>query len=345
MIKDGLMNPNNISWEIFPDRSICKKKRRIKINDKIIQFFFMSEEDAEDIMLPFEHLITNDEVAFFKDAFDVYVFHSNGTKNYFPIWEILEKHASEDKKLQIYNNNQFHMLYNYESKVLTAVDKEKKEAYYYIPSLKDRPYYEKAAPMRMIFHYWAQSQGLILLHGASVGFDNKGLLMAGRGGTGKSTTALSAALAGFDYIGDDYIIADPNSKVIYSIYGSSKIRWSTEEIIPDVKELTINSRIKDEKGIFFLDRKEGFKLKKSIELKAVLLPVITGGNETFFVKTKGTEALMSLASSTIFQMPGSGKEILSGISKLIKDIPQYNVRLSNRPEEINEKLKEIINQL
>jgi hypothetical protein len=345
MIKDGLMSLNNISWEMFPDRGQCLKNRTIKIKDKLIQFYFMTEHDAESMMPPFEHLRVIEHTTNMHDTFHIYILHDEGKEKKFPIWERLEKAASNDKKLQTYNHHPFHLLYNYDSKVLTGINTDKNEGYYYIPSLSDRPYYEKAAPMRMIFHYWAQAQGLILLHGASVGFNHKGVLMAGRGGSGKSTTALSAALAGFDYLGDDYVIADPNGKTIHSLYGSSKTRWNAEKIIPDIKELAINSGSEDEKGIFFLDKDKGFNIGKSLALKAVLLPVITGGSETCFVKINGTEALMSLASSTIFQMPGSGKELLSEISKLIKDIPQYRIMLGNKPEEINEKLKKMINQL
>jgi hypothetical protein len=45
-----------------------------------------------------------------------------------------------------------------------------------------------------------------LVHAAAVGIDDQGVLICARGGGGKSTLAVSAMLAGFQYVADDYVI-------------------------------------------------------------------------------------------------------------------------------------------
>ncbi|MDP3385816.1 MAG: hypothetical protein Q8S24_01175 [Eubacteriales bacterium] len=338
------MKPNDIDWGMFPDRGTFGIGRMIRIKDKFIQVLFQSEKDANRIMSPFRHLETDSDMIG-ESSLRIYVFQNIEPGNDFPVWESLNRWASEGEKLQMYNRETRHILYNDESKVLTAIDTQSAEAYYYMPCLDSMPYYEKAAPMRMIFHHWAQSNGMLLIHGACIGLGGKGLLLAGKGGTGKSTTAISAALAGFDFLGDDYLLADPTDRTIHSLYGSSKIRWDATQILPVAGTLTVNRREEDEKGIFFLKDVESCRLSKSLMLGAVILPKIGGGQLSTYNRTTMTEGLMPLASSTIFQMPGSGKETLNAISSLLKGIPVFRMSLSQDTDEINSKLREIISNL
>lgn len=46
----------------------------------------------------------------------------------------------------------------------------------------------------------------IVLHGAVVGTDGKGVLIAGKSGAGKPTLAISCLMYGMDFVADDYII-------------------------------------------------------------------------------------------------------------------------------------------
>lgn len=344
MKRDGHMKPNDIDWGMFPDRNAFGIRRIIRLRDKAVQILFRTEEDANRIMTPFRHLETDANMVP-DDSLRVYVFQNIEPGNNFLVWERLNQSASEGKKLQVYNRDTLHILYNDESKVLTAIDTQSAEAYYYMPELDRMPYYEKAAPMRMIFHHWAQVNGMILVHGACIGIGGKGLLLAGKGGTGKSTTAISAVLSGFDYIGDDYVLADPTDQTIHSLYGSSKIRWDVTKILPFAGTLTVNRREEDEKGIFFLSGTEKFSMSKSLSLKAVILPSIGGGQLSTYSQTNMIEGLLSLAASTIFQMPGSGKETLNAISGLLKGVPVYRMSLSPDTDEINSKLREIISNL
>lgn len=338
------MKPNDFAWEIFPDRSTFGIRKTIRINDHKLHILFRSETEMGKIMPPFRHLEADGSTSRFS-SLKIYVFQNDGSDKNFPVWERLNKSASPVKKLLMYNRDRLHILYNDESQVLTAIDTQKAEAYYYMPQMDRMPYYEKAAPMRMIFHHWALVNQMILIHGACISFGDKGLLLAGKGGTGKSTTAVSAALSGFDYIGDDYVLADPDKQTIHSLYSSSKIRWDATDILPVARDLTVNEKDEDDKGIFFLRDVKGSTLPPSVSLSAVILPQIGKVTSSKYTRTTITEGLMSLGSSTIFQMPGSGKETLTGISALLRGIPVYRMTLSRDTDEINSKLREMISEL
>ena len=297
---------------------------------------FLNENSKRVFSRPFSHLeIETDE----KPGFDIYVIHGGPSDEPIDGWKRFERDASEERKLLIYSRNGEYVLYNHESKILAGYDTRRKKAYYYIPNLDILPFYEKAAPMRMIFHHFAQDHGMLLVHGAAIAMDGQGILMAGRGGSGKTTTAICAAFGGFDYLGDDYVILDVENKVICSLYSSCKVRWDSEKLLPELGSLAVNNRNED-KGYFFMNEISE-RVIKSVRLCAVAIPRL-GGEEPSYLITSGINALRALSSSTIFQMPGSGMSTLQGISKAIRDVPVYEMVLSTSPEEINKKLAELV---
>ena len=176
-----------------------------------IRMHFSSKESQMIFSRPFVHLTKESEQAK-TDIFHIYVCHDAPGAKPLKTWQEFERNSSEERQRQLYSQKGQHLLYQHDSKVLAGYDSRTKKAYYYIPALDMLPFYEKAAPMRMIFHHLAQSQGWSLVHSASIGLDNKGILLIGAGGSGKTTTALSAALAGFFYLGDDYVLLNPQDE-------------------------------------------------------------------------------------------------------------------------------------
>lgn len=335
---DGQMSYTNSMESLF---NLCGCegflfRTHIELKGISICIHFLNENAKEIFSRPFSHLKTEVDR---NPKFDIYVIHGGLSSEPIDGWKRFERDASEERKLLTYSNNGKHILYNHESKILSGYDSQNKKAYYYIPSLDMLPFYEKAAPMRMIFHHFAQENEMILVHGAAIAIDGRGILMAGRGGSGKTTTAICAALGGFDYLGDDYVILDTESKVIYSLYSSSKIRWDSEKLLPELGALAINSKNED-KGYFFMNEIND-RAKKSIRLYVVVIPQI-GGEEPSYLRTSGINALRVLSSSTIFQMPGSGRSTLQSISKAIRNVPAYEMVLSSCPEDNNKKLTELV---
>ena len=76
----------------------------------------------------------------------------------------------------------------------------------------------------MQWRLWAHDHGLALLHGSTVAENGRAVTLAGSSGAGKSTSALTCALAGMDLLGDDACVVDPRApERVYSIYGRAKL--------------------------------------------------------------------------------------------------------------------------
>ena len=88
---------------------------------------------------------------------------------------------------------------------LSVLDVESDEAWFWAPTPDAIPSWKAAAPLRAILHWWLGRRGILQLHGCEVGTLDGGVLLVGRGGSGKSTTSLACSTAGLRYAGDDYV--------------------------------------------------------------------------------------------------------------------------------------------
>lgn len=58
-------------------------------------------------------------------------------------------------------------------------------------------------------------QGVFLMHSAGVAKDGKAYLFPAHGGTGKTTTSMSLLSQGYDFLGDDLILVDPQAEMAF----------------------------------------------------------------------------------------------------------------------------------
>jgi len=317
-------------------------KADLSIASVHIRMHFISQESQQIFTRPFRHLLIAEGMESTPDL-QIYIRHDKPGQTPLEVWRQFDQNSTEERQRQLYNKDGQVLLYQHDSKVLAGYDRHTQKAYYYIPKLDMLPFYEKAAPMRMIFHHLAQSQGWSLVHSASIGLDNKGVLLIGAGGSGKTTTALSAAFSGFTYLGDDYVLLNPQDNTILSLYQSGKFRWDSSQILEELNNLAVNPRT-DKKGFFFLDEIDA-NVSKSLPFCGIVIPKIGGLESTTFHRIPSAKALLFLSASTIFQMPGSGQATLKNISKAIQHVPAYEVTLGNHTKEINQQLRKLIKGL
>lgn len=130
-----------------------------------------------------------------------------------------------------------------------------------------------------------------------------GVLLAGGGGSGKSTTALACLGSSLQYLGDDYCsLADGPEPRAFSVYGTGKLnrQWISRmsELVP-----ALSFSVSDgDKAICFLRRHVPDKLLAGFPVKAILIVRIHGGSGTFLRPASAVEGLKALAPSTVFQL-------------------------------------------
>lgn len=311
--------------------SLCGRQVRIVYSSKILE---------TSLFKAFEHLETIQNNA--APTFRIFVCDGNVLNSDLPGWAQFLEFSAKENKILMYNARDIHALYNPESGIFSLVDTASLRGWYYLSRAEDIPYYEKAAPMRMLLHWWCETAGRVLVHAAAVGWDSRAVLLAGRGGTGKSTTAMLAAQSGFSFLGDDYVVLEnAGGPAVLSAYNSVKFRWEMFERLPSTETLCVNNQI-DEKGYFYLSDTNPDSLVKTLPLKAVLLPAIEQRSKTTFVRFPSTKGLLGLAATSIFQMPGSGKQTLKRLADVLRDTPVYQMSLGMDNAEIAEALRDFL---
>ena len=156
-----------------------------------------------------------------------------------------------------------------------------------------------------------------------------GVLIVGKGGMGKSTTALACLKSNLFYLSDDYTLISSNSLPrSYSLYSSAKKKPDDIERLPWLKPLIHNSNHLDqEKALYFLAEQFSYRIINEFPLKAILIPRITGQVDSNLEPASAIAALTALVPSTIKQLPGTGKEACDRMTKLTQKLPSYYFNL------------------
>jgi hypothetical protein len=148
-------------------------------------------------------------------------------------------------------------------------------AYYWMAGAAHVVYWESAAPLRNIIHAWLGGHGIQLVHAAALGTEDGAVLLAGKGGSGKSTTSLFGLADGLHYLGDDFCLVstEATEATVHSLYSSAKINADNLHRIPALRVAVSNpDRLPEEKAIFYFAKAYGGQLPACLPLKAILIP-------------------------------------------------------------------------
>jgi hypothetical protein len=183
------------------------------------------------------------------------------------------------------------------------------------------------SPLLRILHWWLRSRGIQVVHGGAIGIADGGVLLAGRGGAGKSTTCLVCLEAGLAYAGDDYcsISEDPTPHV-HSLYCTGKVEAGDLGRFAGLRAALFNrDRLDIEKAVFLLHKSLADRLTAGFPLRAILVPRVSGRADTVLTRVPAAEALLALAPSTVFQLPGAGPETFSTLARVVRRVPTYRL--------------------
>ena len=230
---------------------------------------------------------------------------------------------------------------------LSVVDLDGDHAWYFVEQPAALPYWERAAPLRQILHWWMASRGHQQVHGGAVGLPDGGVLLVGKGGSGKSTTALTSLDSPLRYAGDDYVMASVSPQpMVHSLYSSGKVHADNLSRVPHLVPALSNADLLDtEKGVVFVQDHFPDRLIDGFPLRAIVLPTITGRAETRTVPTSRAAALAALAPSTVFQLHTSGAAALAAMAELVRRVPAYVLELGHDVADVPPTLLALLDDL
>jgi hypothetical protein len=209
-------------------------------------------------------------------------------------------------------------------------------AWYWVADPAALPYWERAAPIRQILHWWMATRGHQQVHAGAVGTRDGGVLLVGKGGSGKSTCSLISLTSELHYAGDDYTMVSIEPRPwVHSLFSSGKVHPDNLCRVPHLATAVSNAEhLATEKAVVFVDQHFPDRPIDGFPLRAVLMPTITGGPSTRAVPATPAAALAALAPSTVFQLHTAGGEALRYLARLVREVPAYVLELGTDVSEV-----------
>jgi hypothetical protein len=221
--------------------------------------------------------------------------------------------------------------YRPDQRTLNLLDRLSNRAVFCAADASVLPSWETGAPLRVLLHWWMADHGRQLVHAAAVGTPAGGFLLAGKGGSGKSSTALACLGSGLGYAADDYCLVslEPTPHV-HSLYSSAKLSPDQAQRFPHLASAIVNpDRLDTEKAVFLVHRRYPECIQPSFAIRGIVVPVISSGSCSSLEPASPGTALHALAPSTILQLPGAGRAALTTLSRLVRRVPTYILRLGH----------------
>lgn len=227
-----------------------------------------------------------------------------------------------------YNDERIHTAFASDLGLLMMLDTQRNLALYWLPAPHQLQPYERAAPFRAICHWWFRTHGLQMVHSGAVGTDSAGVLLAGRSGAGKSTTAIACATQGMRYVADDFCLVEAGATPrVMSLYNSAKLGPASLARFPHLTPPDWTPTEPDEKALLFLHQHAWARVAASLPLRAILLPTVTGGTSTTYTPVSPIAILTELAPSSTMYLPGAGQAEFRTMAAFVSALPCYRLNL------------------
>lgn len=236
-----------------------------------------------------------------------------------------------------YTEPPYRALYQPGPRALSVLNTETRQAWYWVEGAGNLSHWECAAPARHILQWYVSSTGRQQVHGGAVGTTEGGVLLVGKGGSGKSTATLSTLNSDLLYAGDDYVaveIDDP--PVVHSLYSSGKVEPHHLERLPHLAPAVWNpDKLETEKAVIYVQQHWPERTSRGFPLRAVLIPKVAADRrESRITEASRASALAALAPSTIFQLHPSGQEALAVMARVVARVPTHTLELGSDIEGI-----------
>ncbi len=238
--------------------------------------------------------------------------------------------------------------YAAESRMLSVLHAEKRQGYFWIQDAAQLPLYQCGSPLLALLHLWFSQHERTLVHGGAVGTRDGGVLLVGKGGSGKSTATLCCLDSPLFYAADDYGVVSANDAAtspafyFHSLYSSGKVNAPDRERHPLIARARCAGVLDNQKSLHFLYPPLAERLIRGFALRAIIMPRVTGARDTRIVPASAAQALLALAPSTLFQLPGAESAKFRRMSRIAKSLPAYTLESGTDWTQIPRALQELI---
>lgn len=201
--------------------------------------------------------------------------------------------------------------------------------------------YELGRPLHAPLAVWLTDLGTPLVHAGLIAETGRGVLLAGEGGVGKSTVAVTCLDHGFNFLSDDMIALESGRSTTfrgYSIFSSTYLEPAHLERFPKLARhaITAQDQSDDDKRLILLADVWPSRMERGVDIAVVVLPRIGSRKESSFGPASPAKALLALAPSSRSVNRALGRSGFEKIASLVEQTPcrwlELGSDLTNIPE-------------
>ncbi|HET6363083.1 MAG TPA: glycosyltransferase [Gemmatimonadota bacterium] len=215
---------------------------------------------------------------------------------------------------------------------VNVFDVERREGVFWVRSKACLGNWTRGSPLRTLLHWSMEASKRQLVHAAAVGTDEGALLITGRGGVGKSTTALACLEAGMRFLGDDYVVValEPEPRV-YRLYCSAKLTADQLSRFPNLAPLVGSADfLEDGKALIVLDSAMQRGIPHSLPLRALVTPSFADTRESFIGAANPLDLQQAASITTMSQLPRAGPGTHAFFERMVGTLPVGRLHLGTK---------------
>jgi len=227
---------------------------------------------------------------------------------------------------------------------INLFDHQRALGVWWVQSAAVLPYWTLASPLRTMFHWALERHRRQLLHAAAIGNGERALLLVGRGGVGKSSTALACLEAGLEFLGDDYVIVrDGPTPTVHPLYATAKVFPADLERFPSAaRERHVAGQTPEDKAVVFLDPDFLDRIPGERPLAAIAVPTAVDCDTTRFLPVEHAVVQQAATFTTMSQLPYAGNETHAFISDLCHRLPGHRIELGRDRRELAAAVRQLL---
>ena len=243
------------------------------------------------------------------------------------------QHCFSDRgDLWTFGSERWRSAFHFGEYSLALLDMARGVGVFWVRDSATLPYWTKAAPLRTPLSWWLTARGAQLVHGAAVGTDDGGVLIVGRGGVGKSTTALACVGAGMRYCGDDYVVLTGGSQpAAHALYRTAKL---FPEVAAHFRQLSGALTPGAEKMVLRVGDESPEQLASTVSLRVVVTLRFGAVAATSVEPAMPASVLGSAIYTTMTQLPHAGKRTVDLIEDVLSRLPCVTLVLGSALSEV-----------
>jgi GT2 family glycosyltransferase len=301
---------------------------RLDVAETRVDLVFAGDALARLILPALNHLRTESEAAAIAT---IHVWDSASTGVPMPPPPCPRGHFTDRGDIWGFVSDRYRTAFHWVEFSVNCFDRESGVGSFWVEKADGLPYWTKASPLRTMLHWILELQGVQLMHAAAVGTADGAVLITGKGGVGKSSTALSSLVHGLSYAADDYLAVrlEPEP-VVYSLYSTAKLNAEDVSIYPALAEHVTNmSSMHGEKAVLHLYPVLAQQILRKMRLRAVLTPRVAAQTDTQIVPADKQRLRRAAAFTTLSQLPYAGQQTQDFIVRMVDKLPGFEIMLGS----------------